>query len=182
MTDELEGGDHIVDFTSAGPKNYGYVTKHGKVCCKVRGFTLHNVRGASQLNYQIMWTNLLDKLQDPLDERRDVPVVNPHFFTRDPATKDIRVKPHTKKYRLVFDKRVVDPATLQILSLRLWGCRGGPRRSKRCDLARLTRTRRNFEKTLNCGFVFPVCLVVVQFFQKQSRSCCVILCKIFLSH
>lgn len=23
MTDELEGGDHIVDFTSAGPKNYG---------------------------------------------------------------------------------------------------------------------------------------------------------------
>lgn len=53
MTDELEGDNHIVDFTSAGPKNYGYQTKNGKVCCKVCGFTL-NVRGSQQLNYPIL--------------------------------------------------------------------------------------------------------------------------------
>ena len=53
MTDELEGDDHIVDFTSAGPKNYGYRTKNGKVCSKVWGFTL-NVRGSQQLNYNVM--------------------------------------------------------------------------------------------------------------------------------
>ena len=45
MTNELDADDYIVDFTSAGPKNYGYKTKLGKVCCKVRGFTL-NVRGS----------------------------------------------------------------------------------------------------------------------------------------
>ena len=34
MTDELEG-DTILKFVSGGPKNYGYKTVSGKVCCKV---------------------------------------------------------------------------------------------------------------------------------------------------
>jgi len=64
MTDELEGDDHIVEFVSGGPKNYGYVTEKGKVCCKVRGFTL-NVRGESQLNHEVMKQNVLDEIQNP---------------------------------------------------------------------------------------------------------------------
>ena len=32
MTEELDNGDFIVEFTSAGPKNYGYKTHQGKVC------------------------------------------------------------------------------------------------------------------------------------------------------
>jgi len=67
MTNELDAEDYIVDFTSAGPKNYGYKTKLGKVCCKVRGFTL-NVRGSQQLNYDIMRENLLEDLTNPLDQ------------------------------------------------------------------------------------------------------------------
>ena len=39
MTNELDDGDFITEFTSAGPKNYGYKTHQGKVCCKVRGLT-----------------------------------------------------------------------------------------------------------------------------------------------
>ena len=61
MTDELGGGDYIVEFVSGGAKNYGYVTKNGKVCCKVRGFTL-NIRGSNKLNYQIMKQNVLDEI------------------------------------------------------------------------------------------------------------------------
>ena len=109
LTDELEPGDHIVDFTSGGPKNYGYTTANGKVECKVRGFTLHNVRGWQQLNYQCLKQNVLDELTDPQDTRRLIDVVNPYFFTRSPATKELRVTPRTKQYGLVFDKRVVDP-------------------------------------------------------------------------
>ena len=112
MTNELDDGDYIIDFTSAGPKNYGYKTKNGKVCCKVRGFTL-NVRGEQQLNYCIMRQNLLEELTDPLDERRNIDVVNPNFFTRHPATKQLKVGPRTKRYGLVFDKRVVDPDTFK---------------------------------------------------------------------
>ena len=43
-TNELDEGDHIVEFVVAGPKNYAFNTKQGKQTCKVRGFTL-NVRG-----------------------------------------------------------------------------------------------------------------------------------------
>ena len=111
LTDELDHGDHIVDFTSGGPKNYGYQTANGKVECKVRGFTLNNVRGSQQLNYNILKQNVLDELTDPLEVRRVVDVTNPHFFTRNPATKELRAAPRTKQYGLVFDKRVVDPVT-----------------------------------------------------------------------
>ena len=34
-----------------------------------------------------------------------------HFFTRHPATKELRVQPRTKQYGLVFDKRVVPTPT-----------------------------------------------------------------------
>ena len=112
MTNELEDGDYITEFVSGGPKNYGYITKSGKVCCKVRGFTL-NVRGSAQLNYQVMRQNVLDEIQHPLEERRDVEVTNPHFFIRDPTTKRLRVIPRVKKYGLVFDKRVVNPVIFQ---------------------------------------------------------------------
>ena len=110
MTDELEGDDHIIEFVSGGPKNYGYKTKNGKVCCKVRGFTL-NVRGSNQLNYDVMKTNVLREVQEPVDARRLTDVHNPHFFTRDPTTKRLRVIPRTKQYSLVFDKRVVESQT-----------------------------------------------------------------------
>ena len=111
LTDELEAGQHIVDFTSGGPKNYGYRTSTGKMECKVRGFSLHNVRGSAQLNYEVLRRNVLDELTAPQPQRRTVDVTNPHFFTRDAATKQLRIRPCTKQYGLVFDKRVVNPVT-----------------------------------------------------------------------
>lgn len=44
FTNELDEGYHITEFVATGPKNYAYITKQGKQCCKVRGFTL-NERG-----------------------------------------------------------------------------------------------------------------------------------------
>ena len=97
ITNELDDGDFVTEFTSAGPKNYGYKTSNGKVCCKVRGFS-RNVRGSRQLNYDVMRQNLIDEITQPLDERRNIPVVNPNFFYRNPATKRLKVAPHTKRY------------------------------------------------------------------------------------
>ena len=109
LTDELGNNDHIIEFSSAGPKNYGYLTQQGKIECKVRGFTLSNVRGANQLNYQVLKQNVLDEIQTPQEQRRVIKVTNPHFFTRNPATKELKVISRTKGYSLVFDKRVIDP-------------------------------------------------------------------------
>ena len=88
MTNELDGEDHIVEFVSGGAKNYGYTTKEGKVECKVRGFTL-NVRGRASLNYRVMKANILAELDDPLEHRRVVKVVNPNHFKRDQTSKKI---------------------------------------------------------------------------------------------
>ena len=42
FTNELDNpNDHIIEFASAGPKNYGSRTKHGKICCNLSGFLLN---------------------------------------------------------------------------------------------------------------------------------------------
>ena len=104
MTDELDG-EHIVEFVSGGAKNYGYQTSGGKFECKVRGFTL-NVRGRERLNYQTMKEHILNTLEE--DDAIPIPVVNPNHFHRDQTHKKMKLVRQEKKYRLVFDKRVVD--------------------------------------------------------------------------
>lgn len=71
------------------------------------------MRGSRQLNYEVMKQNLLDEITQPLEsgERRNVDVVNPNFFYRNPDTKHLKVITRTKRYGLVFDKRVIDPET-----------------------------------------------------------------------
>jgi len=46
-----------------------------------------------------MRQNLLDEINHPLDERRNIDVVNPNFFF--PATKHLKVITRTKRYGLV---------------------------------------------------------------------------------
>jgi len=111
LKDELDG-DHIVEFVSGGAKNYGYKTKQGKVECKVRGFTL-NVRGHKMLNYESMKKHILAELENPQEERRLIHVTDPNFFVRDTTAKKVRLVERTKRYGLVFDKRVINPITKQ---------------------------------------------------------------------
>ena len=110
FTNELKQGDHIVEFAAAGPKNYAYKTQQGHVECKVRGFRL-NCRGQEQLNFNILRNNVQLELQCPLGEARSLPVWNPFKIVRDPQQKIIFTETEIKHYKLVFDKRVVDPYT-----------------------------------------------------------------------
>ena len=108
MKNEVEG-DHIVEFVSGGAKNYGYKTARGKVECKVRGFTL-NVRGKEVLNYDTMKKLVFKDLKE--GKRSQLEVTNPSHFKRNTKQKDIGLVSQTKKYKLVFDKRVVDPESM----------------------------------------------------------------------
>ena len=111
MTSELNEDDYITEFVSGGAKNYGYLSKQGKSCCNVRGFTL-NFRGSQYLNYEVMKQNVLEEVTDPLDEeRRIVPITNPYFFVWETKTKKIKTVEGIKQYGLVFDKRVIDKDT-----------------------------------------------------------------------
>ena len=109
MTDELDG-DVITEFVSGGAKNYGYLTRAGKVVCKVRGFTL-NVRGSAILNFHTMKDNILSELNSPQDSRRHLNITTPHYFKQDLEKKQIQVVPRVKQYGLVFDKHVIHVAT-----------------------------------------------------------------------
>ena len=111
FTNELDDpSDYITEFISGGAKNYGYVTKHGKTECKVRGFTL-NARGKEVLNFETMKKNILSELEQPQQERRVIIVSNPNHFKRDSTNKSIKLVKQLKHYGLVFDKRVIDPET-----------------------------------------------------------------------
>ena len=107
LKDEL-GGDHITEFVSGGPKNYAYKTDKEKVECKVRGFTL-NVRGREKLNFETVKRSILAVLKD--GSSNPVEVTNPTHFKRNVAEKGIGIVSQTKKYGVVFEKRVVDPST-----------------------------------------------------------------------
>ena len=109
FTDELDG-DVIVEFCSGGAKNYGYLTKKGKVECKVRGFSL-NYETKQTLNYYTMKENILKELDEPLEKARRMAITIPDFFERNQVTKKIKLTERKKHYQLVFDKRVIDPAT-----------------------------------------------------------------------
>ena len=118
FTSELEKDDHITEFVSGGPKNYGYTTKKGKVECKVRCFRL-NAEGKSQLNYTIMRQNVLDEIQKPLLKPRQTSVYKTYQIVRNPKTYELYTHPERKQYQLVYDKRVVDPRTFKTYPLRL---------------------------------------------------------------
>ena len=109
MKNEVEG-DYIKEFVSGGAKNYGYRTAGGKVECKVRGFTL-NVRGMETLNYNTMKKLVLKELKE--GEKTHLEVRNPNYFKRDTKKKDIGQVEQKKSYRLVLDKRVVDPENMK---------------------------------------------------------------------
>ena len=45
LTSELDRKDHIVEFVSGGPKNYGFITSVGKATVKIKGFSLNSTNG-----------------------------------------------------------------------------------------------------------------------------------------
>ena len=109
--DELKEGDFIVEFASGGPKNYGYMTHNGKQECKVRGISL-NSEGSKQLNYGVLRQNVLDDIQQPLEKGvRQTKVVKPYHVVRNSKEYSIATEAQTKKYQLVYNKRVIDPDT-----------------------------------------------------------------------
>ena len=139
MTSELDADDHIVEFVSGGPKNYGYLTKKGKTAVKVKGFTLNSTNAPifsfEKIKRVIMngvglpptpkrkrlhREELLDQhLENPdeataLATEHGISVYNPVKITR---TRDWRIvqKAEQKLYSFNFNKRVIDPDTYDTL-------------------------------------------------------------------
>ena len=100
-------------FVAAEPKNYTYNTFQGKQTCKVRGFTL-NKWGQKILNFKSMKDLVLNEILQPEDDQCTLTLQNPHKITRYAAKKKtIQTVLQDKKYKIVFDKLVINHDTFQ---------------------------------------------------------------------
>ena len=109
VKDELKG-DHIVQFCSGGPKNYGYQTARNQLETKVRGFTL-NREGSQQLNFLVMVNNVQNEVLNPLDDgqAQTLPVHERTMIVCNTKTYELFTLPRQKTYRLVANKRIFPP-------------------------------------------------------------------------
>ena len=78
----------------------------------MRGFSLNN-EGHEKLNYDVMKKNVLAEVQHPLEQLRETQVVKTYQTERDTKRYELYTVPQNKNYRLVFNKRMVDPKTLK---------------------------------------------------------------------
>ena len=98
LTDELSHGDYIVEFVSTGPKSYAYRTLHGKVCVKVKGFTL-NFENAQRINFDTLRDLALRTISSVETSTMQFIIDDNHTIRTDPSS--------TKKLSFTFDKREI---------------------------------------------------------------------------
>ena len=99
LTSELDVDEHIVEFISAGPKNYGYKTNKDKKVTKIKGFTLTAI-ATEQLNYDEMCKLIKDQNNAQIN-------VQQLKFKRRKIDWSICTEDSIKKYKQVYDKRIL---------------------------------------------------------------------------
>lgn len=73
-----------------------------------------NSEGSQQLSYKVLRQNVLNDIQQPLETgSRQTDVRKTFHIFRDAKRYALESKTQTKKYQLVFNKRVVDPQTFK---------------------------------------------------------------------
>jgi len=99
LTDELDKGEHIVEFLSGGPKNYAYKTSENKETCKVRGFTL-NYANSQLINFDSVKQIVTDPKSTPT-----ITITNPNKICRDKNKRKLYNRVEEKTYQMVYTKR-----------------------------------------------------------------------------
>ena len=95
----------------SGPNNYWYRIKDGTVNCKVRSFTLQT--GTIEL-WPAKTKHHQQSHQTHRTTERETQVYNPHKIKRDTNTKTLKTIKETKRYKVIFDKRIADPDTFKL--------------------------------------------------------------------
>jgi len=101
LTDEIDpkDGNYIVEFVSAGPKNYAYKTDKGVTKCTIKGFTL---------NYITSLTLDFEKIKDIVQNNQTEKVLVEQYQFKRTKTYQVTSKPIDKKYGFVYDKRILN--------------------------------------------------------------------------
>ncbi|XP_066296636.1 uncharacterized protein [Branchiostoma lanceolatum] len=101
FTNEVaDNGGYIVQYCSGGPKNYSYLCADGSSVCKVRGFSL-NYQNQQLINFDVMKDMIMGVGPENID------IVTERKISRDKKAKKVVNKREVKRYRLVYNKRVI---------------------------------------------------------------------------
>ncbi len=102
LTDEVTPGRRIVEFVTAGPKNYVYKLDDGTCKLTIKGITM-NSRNSRVITFDLVKAMVLDP------RAQAVTMVNPSNFVRNPVTASLGLGVATKTYRKVYTKRALMP-------------------------------------------------------------------------
>ena len=92
-------GNHIIEFVSAGPKNYSYRLDTEITYSKVKGFSL-NFAASKKIDF--------DKIKNIVYHLRNEKIlINQTTITRDKSDWSVRTKQTDTIYRMVCDKRII---------------------------------------------------------------------------
>jgi hypothetical protein len=101
FTNEIDPseGCHIVEFVSAGPKNYSYKLDTGITHFKVKGFSL-NYAACRRINFDKIKNIVCNMREERVSVRQSTLVRNKNDWS-------LRTKTSDKIYRMVYDKRII---------------------------------------------------------------------------
>lgn len=106
LTSELKDGDHITEWSSCGPKSYAFRTKDNHVVLKAKGVT-QNYENAPRVNLESI-TRLVEGFIN--DRNSDLEILSSYKkIVRDKKGFHLRNAPLTKRFRVVYDKRMLLP-------------------------------------------------------------------------
>lgn len=101
FTDEIDPseGNYIVEFVSAGPKNYAKLLDTGISSCTVKGFTLNHI-ASTKINFDTIKEIVCNNHQEKI-------AVDQLKFSRNKHNWQISTNTITKLYGFVYDKRII---------------------------------------------------------------------------
>ena len=101
FTNEIDPqeGNEIVEFASAGPKNYTYKLDTGITHTKIKGFSL-NLAASSIIDF--------DTIKNMVRSKEEIQIpIEQNTITRNKTNWTVQTKSFNKIYRQVYDKRVI---------------------------------------------------------------------------
>ena len=90
----------VVEYCGLGPKNYALRMDDGDTTCRVRGFSL-NYQTSQLVNFESLCGMVL------VDRDREIETCDKYALHRVSRSGAIYTGPLTKRYRMVYDKRLV---------------------------------------------------------------------------
>lgn len=106
LTHELKPGEHIVEFFSGGPKNYGYKTSIGKFVQKHKGITL-NAHVLNTLTFEAARNLVCESAYSATAAARGELAVDMQQIRRLPKGNGLQTILLRKRYAFHYDKRVI---------------------------------------------------------------------------